>query len=124
MATGGRVLHHLRHRLPDARNTILFVGYQGEGTRGRLLQDGAKSVKMLGEPVAVGAHIATVSGFSAHADHTEVLRWMDGFAHPPERVFCVHGEAGGLQAMKKQVEARGHLWKAHIATYLEKVELD
>ncbi len=121
MATGGRVLHHLKNRLPDARNTILFVGYQGEGTRGRTLQDGAKTLKMFGELVPVGATIGTVSGFSAHADYQEVLRWMDGFATPPQRVFCVHGEAPGLQAMKQRILNRG--WKAEIAGYLQKVDL-
>lgn len=124
MCTGGRILHHLKHRLPDARNTILFVGYQGEGTRGRSLLDGAKTLKLLGEHIPVGAHVDAVSGFSAHADFTEVLRWLDGFTSPPERLFCVHGESSGLRAMQQHIEARGAGWKAQIPAYLDKVELD
>ena len=123
MLSGGRVLHHLKHRLPDPRNTILFVGYQGEGTRGRALQEGAKEVKIHGQRVPVGAAIRTVSGFSAHGDWREVMRWLDGFESPPERVFCVHGEDAGLAAMKQHLEARGALWRAQIPSYLEKVEL-
>jgi metallo-beta-lactamase family protein len=123
MATGGRVLHHLKHRLPDPRSTILFVGYQGEGTRGQILQGGATEIKIMGEMVPVKAHIATVSGFSAHADYLEIMRWLDGFTRAPRQIFCVHGEAEGLAAMKKHIEDRGPDWKAHIATYLEKVTL-
>jgi metallo-beta-lactamase family protein len=123
MATGGRVLHHLKNRLPDPKNTILFVGYQGEGTRGRQLQDGAKTIKMMGEYVSVAAHVDTVSGFSAHADYKEIMRWMDGFSRPPRRIFCVHGESPGLSAMKQHIEERGAGWSAQIASYLEKVEL-
>ena len=123
MATGGRVLHHLKQRLPDAKSTILFVGYQGEGTRGRLMLDGAKTVKMMGEEVPVVAHVECVHGFSAHADYQEIMRWMNGFAKPPKQIFCVHGEDPGLTAMKKHIEDRGPGWSAHIAKYLEKVEL-
>ncbi len=123
MATGGRVLHHLAQRLPDARNTVLLVGYQGAGTRGRLLQDGARHVKMLGREVPVRARVSTVSGFSAHGDFQEIGRWLDGFRAPPRRVFCVHGEDAGLTAMKAHVEARGAGWKAYVPKYLEQIEL-
>lgn len=124
MCTGGRVLHHLKNRLPDGRNTVLFVGYQSDGTRGRTLLDGAKTLKLLGEQVAVGAKVGVVRGFSAHADSKEMMRWLDGFARPPKHVFCVHGESEGLEAMKAKIEGRGPGWKAHVASYLEKVELD
>lgn len=123
MVSGGRVLHHLRHRLPHPRNTILFVGYQGEGTRGRALQEGAREIKIHGQMIPVGAAIRTVSGFSAHADWREVLRWLDGFASPPPHVFCVHGEGPGLAAMKQRIEARGAGWTARIPEYREAVEL-
>ncbi len=123
MATGGRVLHHLKNRLRDNRNTVLFVGHQSEGTRGRLMQDGASTVKIHGEMVSVEARIETVQGFSAHADHQEVGRWLDGLRFPPECVFCVHGENAGLQAMKGHIESRGSDWKAHIPRYMEKIEL-
>lgn len=121
MATGGRILHHLKHRLPDERNTILFVGYQSEGTRGRRLLDGEKQVKMLGELVPVRADIRQVTGFSAHADWKEMLRWMDTFPQPPKQTLLIHGEAAALEAMRKRLEGRG--WPAYVPKYLEKVEL-
>jgi metallo-beta-lactamase family protein len=121
MATGGRILHHLKHRLPHERNTILFVGYQGEGTRGRRLLDGEKQVKLLGELVDVGAHVASISGFSAHADWQEMLRWMDGFATPPKQTLLVHGEDTALEALRQKVAARG--WPVAVPKHLETVEL-
>jgi metallo-beta-lactamase family protein len=121
MATGGRVLHHLKHRLPDPRNTVLFVGYQSEGTRGRRLLDGEKELKIHGQMIPVEADIRVVSGFSAHADWTETLRWMEGFETPPRQTLLVHGEPSALQALKKRVEAKG--WKAAVPQYLERVEL-
>ncbi|HEX5753955.1 MAG TPA: MBL fold metallo-hydrolase [Archangium sp.] len=121
MATGGRILHHLKYRLPDPRNTVLFVGYQSEGSRGRRMLDGEKEIKIHGQMVRVEAEIRTVSGFSAHADWTETLRWMDGFESPPHQTLLVHGEPSALQALKGRVEARG--WPAYIPEYLEKVEL-
>ena len=79
MATGGRVLHHLKQRLPHPDTTVLFAGYQADGTRGRSLQDGAKEIKMLGEVVAVRAQVQVLDGFSAHADQGEILRWLGTF---------------------------------------------
>jgi metallo-beta-lactamase family protein len=121
MATGGRVLHHLKYRLPDPRNTVLFVGYQSEGTRGRRLLDGEKELKIHGQMIPVEADIRVVSGFSAHADWTETLRWMEGFEPPPRQTLLVHGEPSALQALKNRVEARG--WRATVPRYLEQVEL-
>jgi metallo-beta-lactamase family protein len=121
MATGGRVLHHMKNRLPDPRNTVLFVGYQSEGTRGRRLLNGEKELKIHGQMIPVEADIRVVSGFSAHADWTETLRWMEGFESPPRQTLLVHGEPSALQALKNRVEARG--WKAAVPQYLERVEL-
>ncbi|MCY1079186.1 MBL fold metallo-hydrolase [Archangium lansingense] len=121
MATGGRILHHLKYRLPDPRNTVLFVGYQSDGSRGRRMLDGEKEIKIHGQMVRVEAQLRTVSGFSAHADWTETLRWMDGFEAPPRQTLLVHGEPSALRALKERVEARG--WAAHIPEHLEKVEL-
>ena len=121
MATGGRVLHHLKHRLPDARNTVLFVGYQSEGTRGRRLLDGEKEVKIHGQFVPVAAEIRTVSGFSAHADWQETMRWMESFQSPPRQTLLVHGEPSALEGLKGRVESQG--WKAYVPRYLERVEL-
>lgn len=87
------------------------------------MQDRASEVKIHGEMISVEARIETVHGFSAHADHQEVGRWLDGFGFPPNCVFCVHGENAGLQAMKGHIESRGPNWKAHIPSYMDKVEL-
>ena len=121
MATGGRILHHLKNRLPDARNTVLFVGYQSEGSRGRRLLNGEREIKIHGQMVPVKADIRMVSGFSAHADWTETLRWMEGFDAPPRQTLLVHGEPSALESLKKKVEDRG--WPAYIPDYLETVEL-
>jgi metallo-beta-lactamase family protein len=121
MATGGRVLHHLKHRLPDARNTVLFVGYQSEGSRGRRLLDGEKEIKIHGQLVPVAAEVRTVSGFSAHADWKETMHWMESFQAPPRQTLLVHGEPSALQGLKSRVESQG--WKAYVPRYLEQVEL-
>ena len=92
MATGGRILHHLRQRLPDPSTIVLLAGFQAAGTRGRALHDGATSVRIHGEAVAVRARIVTMDGLSAHADRDDLLRWARGFATVPRRVHVVHGE--------------------------------
>ena len=122
MATGGRVLHHLAQRLPEDRNTVLFVGYQSEGTRGRRLLDGEREIRIHGQMVRVEAEIRSISGFSAHADWREMLRWMDGFEAPPRQTLLVHGEPPALAAMAARVRERG--WAAHVPEYLERVELE
>jgi len=99
MATGGRVLHHLKHRLPNADTTVLLAGYQAEGTRGRSLQDGAREIKMLGEVVPVRAKIKVLDGFSAHADQGEILRWLRTFKKPPRMTYVVHGEPPAANAL-------------------------
>jgi metallo-beta-lactamase family protein len=104
MAEGGRVLHHLKAALPDAKNTVLFAGYQGVGTRGRRLVDGEKSVKIHGEWVPVLARIERLDSMSAHADSNEVLRWLHGFTRPPERTFIVHGEPVAQDALGARIQ--------------------
>lgn len=121
MATGGRVLHHLKQRLPDERCTVLFVGYQSEGTRGRRLLQGEKQVKILGELVDVKAKIMNITGFSAHADWHEMLRWMEGFTAAPKQTLLVHGEDTALEALRQRVAAKG--WPVAVPRHLEKVEL-
>jgi metallo-beta-lactamase family protein len=114
MATGGRVLHHLKRRLPDHRNTVLLVGYQAAGTRGRSLQEGARFLRIHGEDVPVRAHVETVDGLSAHADQQELLRWMRGFTRPPRQTWVVHGEPGPAQALAAAIrEQLG--WSADVA---------
>jgi metallo-beta-lactamase family protein len=122
MATGGRVLHHLKFALPDRRNTVLFVGYQAEGTRGRLLVDGAAEVKIHGQMVGVAARIARIDSMSAHADVQEIGRWIAGFRQPPATTFLVHGEPGPLEALKSSIERRPG-WNVRIPDYRETVEL-
>jgi metallo-beta-lactamase family protein len=122
MATGGRVLHHLERALPDGRNTVLFVGYQAAGTRGRLLVDGAKQVKLLGHDVAVAARIEQIDSMSAHADAGEIMRWLGGFKRPPKMTYLVHGEPVALEALRARIDATLG-WPVQIAKYLDRVEL-
>ncbi|HSD30568.1 MAG TPA: MBL fold metallo-hydrolase [Gemmatimonadales bacterium] len=114
MATGGRILHHLAHRLPDPRSTVLLVGFQAEGTRGRSLQDGAKTIKMFGEQVPVRARVETIHGLSAHADQAELLRWLGGFTRAPRTTYLVHGEPEAARAMAQAITAR-YGWAVRIA---------
>ena len=107
MCTGGRIKHHLKWRLPDPRNVVLFVGYQAEGTRGRWLLNGAKSTRIHGEEFPVRARIASLHALSGHADHDELLRWLGGFERPPQQTFIVHGEPKASQALQADLEQRG-----------------
>ena len=122
MATGGRVLHHLRLRLPDPRSTVLLVGFQAPGTRGRLLQDGAKSLKMLGDEVPVRARVETVHGLSAHADADGLMRWLRSAARPPKRVFVVHGDPEPAKALAERVD-RELGWSAVVPAYRDRLAL-
>ena len=122
MATGGRGLHHLKHRLPNLDTTVLLAGYQAEGTRGRLLQDGAKEVKLLGEVVPVRAQIKVLDGFSAHADQGEILRWLGTFKKAPRMTYIVHGEPPAATALADVIRERLK-WKVEVAKYQQKVAL-
>jgi metallo-beta-lactamase family protein len=93
MASGGRVLHHLRRLLPDPRNTVILVGYQSVGTRGRLLADGVKELKLFGSVIKVNAEIAMIHEFSVHADSSEMIQWLSTAESAPGQLFIVHGEA-------------------------------
>ena len=104
MATGGRVLHHLKASLPDARDTVLFVGYQAGGTRGRKLVDGAPTVKIHGQVIPVKARIAKIDSMSAHADQSEMMRWLRTLPEAPKQLFLVHGEPGPMDALKARIE--------------------
>ncbi|HMA41765.1 MAG TPA: MBL fold metallo-hydrolase, partial [Gemmatimonadales bacterium] len=122
MATGGRILHHLQHRLPDPRTTVLLVGFQAEGTRGRALQDGARTLKMFGEQVPVRARVETVHGLSAHADQAELLRWLGGFTRAPRTTYLVHGEPEATRAMAQAITTR-YGWAVRIPKDGEQVSL-
>ena len=122
MATGGRVLHHLRRALPDERNTILFVGYQSVGTRGRDIRDGAKSTRIHGEEVTINAHVESFDSMSAHADANEIMRWLKNFARPPQLTCLVHGEAGPMDTLKTRIE-RELSWTVKTPTQGERISL-
>jgi len=122
MATGGRILHHLSLRLPDPRNTVLFVGYQANGTRGQLLKDGAREIKIHGQMVPVRAQIRSMESFSGHADSSEIMRWLKTFKQAPKTTFIVHGEPDASAALAKVI-AGTLKWKTHIPEYLETTKL-
>jgi metallo-beta-lactamase family protein len=122
MATGGRVLHHLAQALPDPRNTVLFVGYQAPGTRGRSLVDGAASVKIHGRSIPVAAQIAKIDAMSAHADAGEIVKWLRQLEAPPDITYVVHGEPPAMDALR-QIVARDLGWRTEAPAYLEQVDL-
>jgi metallo-beta-lactamase family protein len=103
MATGGRVLHHLRHLLPDGRNTVLLVGFAAEGTRARDLANGARVIKIHGEYVPVRAEVVEVDAFSAHADADDVLAWLAS-APQPAATYVVHGERSAAAALRDRID--------------------
>jgi metallo-beta-lactamase family protein len=118
MATGGRVLHHLFHRLPDERNGVIIVGFQAEGTRGRSLLDAAPTLRIYGSDIPVKAKVYHIEGLSAHADQSELMAWAEGFSDSPKRVFIVHGETESAEALSfKLKEELG--WNTVIPQYLE-----
>jgi metallo-beta-lactamase family protein len=122
MATGGRLLRHLKTMLPGAKNTVLFCGYQAEGTRGRQLLDGEPEVKIHGEMVGVKAEIAQLQSMSAHADQNELMRWLGGFARPPRLTCVVHGEPDASDAFAERIR-RDLGWTVAVPEYLQAVEL-
>lgn len=122
MASGGRVVHHLKAFAPNPKNMVLFVGYQAAGTRGAAMMDGVESIKIHGEYVPVNAEIAMISNLSAHADYSEILQWMSGFKTPPKKTFITHGEPVAADAMRHHIEEDLH-WNTHVPDYLETVEL-
>jgi metallo-beta-lactamase family protein len=122
MATGGRVLHHLKAVLPDGRNTVLFCGYQAAGTRGRQLVDGAPAVKIHGQMIPVHARIASVESMSAHADSHEIMRWLGGFTRAPRKTFIVHGEPRAMEALSSTIQTRLG-WPCRMPEWKETVDL-
>ncbi len=122
MATGGRVLHHLKTMVGDYRNTILFAGYQAEGTRGRNLVEGAKTVRIHGEDFKVKAEIDCLDNASAHADYQEILTWLRTMPSAPKQVFVTHGEPESAIAMRDHIDQE-LMWKAIVPEYLSTYQL-
>lgn len=122
MMTGGRILHHLYHRLPRKEDSLLIVGFQPEGTRGRNILEGADSVKIFGQEVAVKCTVEQIEGLSAHADRQELLSWLNGFESSPKKTFVVHGEPKASEALRITIEHDLH-WNAVCPAYLETFDL-
>lgn len=122
MAEGGRILHHLAYKLGDHRATVLFVGFQAIGTRGRALQDGKRVVKLHGREIEVKARIETLDGLSAHADRGEILAWLGASGARPKRVHLVHGEPDARDALAALIRERMSL-DVDCPSYLEKIEI-
>jgi len=122
MVTGGRVLHHLAQRLDDARNCVILGGFQAEGTRGRALQEGAKTLSLFGKAVPVLAEIVEMGQLSAHAGKSELMRWLTGLQVPPKQIYLTHGEPEAAQSLQQAI-VQNFQWKAAVARYLETIEI-
>ncbi|MES1979392.1 MAG: MBL fold metallo-hydrolase [Pseudomonadota bacterium] len=123
MATGGRVVHHLKAFAPDKRNTIVFAGFQPGGTRGALIAGGAPTIRIHGQDVPVHAEVAMLDDLSAHSDAAEIIDWLRGFKSAPRQTFITHGEPAAADAMRQRIERELH-WQCKIPFYLESARLD
>ncbi|PZP28891.1 MAG: MBL fold metallo-hydrolase [Roseateles depolymerans] len=121
MATGGRVVHHIKAFAPDARNAIVFAGFQAAGTRGAALVGGAKQVKIHGEWIPVRAEVASIDGMSAHGDREDLLAWLAALPRAPRHVYVTHGEPVAADSLRQAIEER-HRWPASVPEYLEWAE--
>jgi len=122
MMTGGRILHHLYHRLKRKEDTVLIAGFQAEGTRGRRLLNGEKTIKMFGEEVPVKCNVESISSMSGHADRSELFQWMSGFKQKPKITFTIHGEGNDLQLYAQAIRDKFG-WNVTVPHYLESVQL-
>jgi metallo-beta-lactamase family protein len=123
MATGGRVLHHLRVFAEDAKNTILFAGYQALGTRGYTMLQGVSEIKLLGEVIKVNADVIALNNMSAHADYNDILAWLKNFQVAPKKVFITHGELHAAKSLSQKIQEQFH-WNCIIPDYLQIDELN
>ncbi len=123
MVTGGRIQHHLMQRLPDPRNTVVFIGFQAPGTRGFTIKSGAPEVKMFGQMIPIRAQVAALEQFSDHADTRELLEWLRSFSNKPAVTYLVHGEPGASSqlrdAMTKELG-----WNVQIAQWMQKAPVN
>jgi metallo-beta-lactamase family protein len=122
MCTGGRIIHHLYNRLQNENDTVMFVGYQAEGTRGRRILDGEPHVKMFGYEIPVKCHVERIEGLSAHADQTELLRWLSNFKDSPKMTFVVHGEKEVSKIFARTIKEQMG-WNTYVPEYTGSQEL-
>jgi metallo-beta-lactamase family protein len=122
MATGGRVLHHLKSLAPDARNSIVFAGFQAPGTRGARLVDGDRTIRVLGEEVTVNAEVVALKGFSAHADAAQIVDWLRTAPAKPRHLLLTHGEPGPADALRQRIE-RELGWIAEVPAHGDTLDL-
>lgn len=122
MASGGRVLHHLKSYAPDPRNSILFAGFQAAGTRGASIVAGAETVKIHGQHVPIRAEVALIESLSAHADRDELLAWIGAMPSAPQRIYITHGEPVAADALRQAIEER-HQWACTVPEYRDTVDL-
>ena len=122
MATGGRILHHLAQRLPDPKNTVIFIGFQAPGTRGFTIKSGAPTVKIYGEEVSIRAQVAAFEQFSDHADTPELLEWLRTFSKKPDVTYLVHGEPAAASELRDTMR-RELGWNVQVAEWMQKVEV-
>jgi metallo-beta-lactamase family protein len=122
MMAGGRILHHLYHRLRREQDTVLIAGFQAEGTRGRRLLEGEKTIKIFGEEVPVKCHIEDISSMSGHADKEELFKWMSNLEDKPKITFTVHGEGKNIELYAQEIRDRFG-WNVSVPQYLESFSL-
>jgi metallo-beta-lactamase family protein len=122
MVTGGRILHHLAQRLPDPKNTVIFIGFQAPGTRGFTIKSGAGEVKIFGEMVPIRAQVAALEQFSDHADPPELMEWLHTFENQPSVTYLVHGETAASAQLRETMQKELG-WKVQVAQWMEKVEV-
>ena len=123
MLTGGRVMHHLKKRLPHAKNAVLFCGFQAEGTKGALLQQGIKTLRIHHEEIEANAEILTLEGLSAHADYEDIIAWLKNLVRKPKAVFINHGTLKSATALKEKIE-KEFGFKVIIPDYMEEINLE
>ncbi|MDE2431164.1 MAG: MBL fold metallo-hydrolase, partial [Burkholderiales bacterium] len=123
MATGGRVLHHLKYMAPDDRNAIIFCGHQAGGTRGDLMVNGASTVRIHGQDIRIRAKVSQIGGLSAHADYEEMLSWLKHIKHAPAFTFVTHGEPAAADSLRQKIE-RELKWKSEVPEHLSVYEID
>lgn len=122
MCTGGRILHHLYHRLGNENDTVLFAGYQAEGTRGRDILDGKPTVRIFGIDVQINCAVKEVNGLSAHADQKELMKWISGFESSPKMTFITHGEEAAAKTLLEKIKMT-YNWNCFVPEYMESFEL-